>query len=421
MWAPLFRKWTLKSRSITLSSEFLSWLQTDGVILPPSVELSSTGHERTQHEDGEDDWEIEWQRRVEKESICSSYSSSSFPAFEAALTEAIAELGGAVVPKLNWSVPRDAAWVNGGTIKCETAGDVMLLLKSSDRMQNDLDRLEELQQIVTPSSALSSALQPVLTLRKWAYFHPSMHFRCFVRRSVLCAVSQREPSAFYPFLADEIPRLRTLLHTFFLLHITPILTTSLPSLFEEEGEKQVGVTVCVDVYVDRQGRIWVLDLAPWGPPTDALLFAWGGTKAWEGGRLEVPLVADDESEVGAEDEGGEGIVVRVVDGEEVRVLPDPWASCRVPLDLHGCVGLGSEAGPEGMLTGGLDMEAIMRATMEERSRRGGEVRSESSGMEEEDKEDEEELRGGNNEEEDEDTRKEKEEEEEEELGEVRGK
>jgi len=100
----------LKSRSITLSSEFLSWLQTDGVILPPSVELSSTGHERTQHEDGEDDWEIEWQRRVEKESICSSYSSSSFPAFEAALTEAIAELGGAVVPKLNWSVPRDAAW-----------------------------------------------------------------------------------------------------------------------------------------------------------------------------------------------------------------------------------------------------------------------------------------------------------------------
>jgi len=34
--------------------------------------------------------------------------------------------------------------VNGGTIKCETAGDVMLLLKSSDRMQNDLDRLEEL-------------------------------------------------------------------------------------------------------------------------------------------------------------------------------------------------------------------------------------------------------------------------------------
>jgi hypothetical protein len=28
----------------------------------------------------------------------------------AALTEAIAELGGSVVPKVNWSVPRDAEW-----------------------------------------------------------------------------------------------------------------------------------------------------------------------------------------------------------------------------------------------------------------------------------------------------------------------
>jgi hypothetical protein len=32
--------------------------------------------------------------------------------------------------------------VNGGRLKCETAGDVMLLLKSSDRVQHDLDCLE---------------------------------------------------------------------------------------------------------------------------------------------------------------------------------------------------------------------------------------------------------------------------------------
>jgi hypothetical protein len=92
-----------------LPAEFLEWLQTDGVILPPSVALSSTGRERTQQEDsGDEDEEIEWQR--EEENVSASSSSSSFPALEAALTEVIAELGGAVVPKLNWSVPRDAEW-----------------------------------------------------------------------------------------------------------------------------------------------------------------------------------------------------------------------------------------------------------------------------------------------------------------------
>ncbi len=176
-----------------------------------------------------------------------------------------------------------------------------------------------------------------------------------------------------------------------------------------------GLDVCVDVYVDRQGRAWVLDLAPWGPPTDALLFEWGEKKAREGGRLEVSLVADDGSEVGAEDGGEEIIVVRVVDGEEVRVLPDPWSACRVPLEMHGCVGLSDEAGREGALTGGLDLTAIMRATMEERNRRGREVRSESSGMEEEEGEEKEKEgeEGGEAEEEGE------EEEEEEELGEGR--
>lgn len=65
----------------------------------------------------------------------------SFPELEAALTAAIEALGGAVCPKLNWSVPRDAMWVNGGTLRCETAGDVMLLLKSSDFVQHDLERM----------------------------------------------------------------------------------------------------------------------------------------------------------------------------------------------------------------------------------------------------------------------------------------
>lgn len=149
----------------------------------------------------------------------------------------------------------------------------------------------------------------------------------------------------------------------------------------------------MDVYVDRQGRVWVLDLAPWGPPTDALLFAWGKEEEKrEGGGGGVSLVMDDGPKGGAEGGGEEGVVFRVVDGEEVCVLPDPWSSYRVPLEMHGCVGAGGEAGREGGMTEGLDMEAIMRATMEERKRRGrGGFESESSG--EEDEEEEEEREG----------------------------
>jgi len=40
----------------------------------------------------------------------------------------------------------------------------------------------------------------------------------------------------------------------------------------------------------------------------------------EGGRLKFPSMTDDGPEVGTEDGGEEIIVVRVVDGEEVRVL-----------------------------------------------------------------------------------------------------
>jgi hypothetical protein len=68
----------------------------------------------------------------------------------------------------------------------------------------------------------------------------------------------------------------------------------------------------MDVYVERQGRVWVLDLALWGPPTDALLFGWEEEEGrGEGGGGGVSLVVNGGPEGGTE-EGGEeeGIVFR---------------------------------------------------------------------------------------------------------------
>ena len=47
--------------------------------------------------------------------------------------------GGGCFPKLNWSAPRDASWINCGTLQCRKAGDMYLLLKSSDFMTSDLE------------------------------------------------------------------------------------------------------------------------------------------------------------------------------------------------------------------------------------------------------------------------------------------
>ncbi|GLC33315.1 hypothetical protein PLESTM_000047800 [Pleodorina starrii] len=58
-----------------------------------------------------------------------------FPQLRSALDAAIASLGGRVVPKLNWSCPTDALWVSpGGSLACRNAEQVVLLLKSSDRV-----------------------------------------------------------------------------------------------------------------------------------------------------------------------------------------------------------------------------------------------------------------------------------------------
>ncbi len=48
-----------------------------------------------------------------------------FPAFKRAVEAAISELGGRVVPKLNWSCPSDALWVSAtNSLACRNADEV---------------------------------------------------------------------------------------------------------------------------------------------------------------------------------------------------------------------------------------------------------------------------------------------------------
>ncbi len=52
----------------------------------------------------------------------------SFPEFHRILTKSIQDLGGSVFPKLNWSAPRDAAWMGfANSLKCTTPSQALLL------------------------------------------------------------------------------------------------------------------------------------------------------------------------------------------------------------------------------------------------------------------------------------------------------
>jgi len=63
----------------------------------------------------------------------------SFPVLESFMRAAIAELGGAVAPKLTWSTPKDAVWMSTtSSMRCCNPGEVVLLLKASDAVAYDL-------------------------------------------------------------------------------------------------------------------------------------------------------------------------------------------------------------------------------------------------------------------------------------------
>jgi hypothetical protein len=198
-WYPTFSNRTgTKRKNITIPSvvvdclpvDFKDYLLSDGVRLPlDATRLSSCAPPETAAED--DDWSSEDEeenihQEDENDSNCSSepLKQFNFPQLNQQITTAIESLGGAVVPKLNWSAPKDATWVNGGSLKCKTPGDIYLLIKSSDFCLHDV--LLNAWKDCDDHDETSRTPPPLqLVLRKWCNLHPSMEFRCFVRQHEL--------------------------------------------------------------------------------------------------------------------------------------------------------------------------------------------------------------------------------------------
>ncbi|KAK1268197.1 hypothetical protein QJS04_geneDACA008142 [Acorus gramineus] len=248
-WYPKFKSSTIKTLIHELPDPFIHYLRDDSgpFLLPTSSSITnpfpnsirdvySADPESQLHSDSDSDDEFN----------SPSATPPSFPDLELEVHRLIMALGGVAFPKLNWSSPKDAAWIStSGTLQCASLADIALLFRSSDNVTHDLSQ---------PSDRY------YLALRKWyPTFRPDMEFRCFVRSRRLIAISQREVTGFYPSLLDEKLDLEADILHFFSETVQP-------------GFESNDYTF--DVYITRDRRVKLMDFNVWGPPTLPLLFEW---------------------------------------------------------------------------------------------------------------------------------------------------
>ncbi|CAL1695946.1 unnamed protein product [Somion occarium] len=252
-WYPRFSNLSIKSTIIRpLSQEFREYLDSEGVFIPEGSE--DVPPEITLPDIEEHHEEAEEQRRK-----------FAFPELDGKIRRAISKYG-AVFPKLNFSSPRDAAWMlpASSPLRCTSPADVYLLLKSSDFVLHDIDP-ELVFQGVETEGALSARppYELELVLRKWYSVDHSRELRCFVRREQLIAISQRDPN-YYDFWNEAGTKDKVL------DAVTEFWEKNIKGKWAETNGNYT-----FDFLLTRDlSRGHILDFGPYAPRTDPLLFTY---------------------------------------------------------------------------------------------------------------------------------------------------
>ncbi|UKZ95141.1 uncharacterized protein TrAFT101_009993 [Trichoderma asperellum] len=292
-WFPKYRSSCLKSRIIPLSPAFVSYLHEDGIILadddeanePEDEEWSTpaASHPRITPYESDDEEDEEEEERLPP--------NKRFPEIHELIKQKIAELGGSVAPKLNWSSPKDAKWISPhqNTLKCTSPNDIYLLLKSSSFVSHDLLHAFDDCTDTPPMRPFT----PVLVLRPFFTPHVALEFRCFVKHRSLIGITQRDLNH-YEFLEPLRGQLWKKIMKFFRQKLRLTFPDS---------------SFVFDIYIpgnsfaeDGLGKVRLMDINPWAPSTDSLLFSWEELLTME---VENPLygsVSEDQAAEGSGDE-----------------------------------------------------------------------------------------------------------------------
>jgi len=237
----MFKKFTFKSVILPIPNDVLEYLKSDGpLILPKECE-------KDEESDSDDENESE---------------PPSFPEFNSLVQDAIDTLGGAVFVKLNWSAPRDAAWMGvGHSLKCESLTQIWLLLKSSEFIVHDLTQPFK---DCSDNEDQVSNVKYVLALKKWSgKVNPATEFRCFIRNRQLIAIEQRDTTNFYSHMLEEKDDIVRDIKSFFNENV------------KERLAEQSGIDkVVMDIARPSKDVVKLIDFNPFGPTTDIKLFEW---------------------------------------------------------------------------------------------------------------------------------------------------
>eukprot|EP01132_Coremiostelium_polycephalum_P007406 gene7406-9101_t len=237
---------------------------------------------------------------------------SEFPQLIDSIKDAIKKLGGDVIPKLNWSSPKDAMWMNAmNSLRCSSPTDIFLLLKSSDFINHDLSQFK-----INAEDSDESLTPYHLVLRKWHNLYQSMEFRCFVKNNELIGISQRDTSSYFNFLKDKKLSLQSSITEFYNQNIK---------------DKFTDTSYSFDVYITKENKVWLVDFNPIHPSTDALLFIWDEL---------FPELIEDDDDNEVEDTNNHEEKVKPVTSLEFRIVenengikPNLSMTSRLPLDL----------------------------------------------------------------------------------------
>ncbi|CAH2071745.1 unnamed protein product [Thlaspi arvense] len=217
---------TIKTKFHQLPETFISYLTDDSgpFLLPDSVTNEDAMPNRVHNPEEEDDFQVSEGSDNEAEPPSST---PSFPELEIEIKESIETLGGAIFPKLNWSAPKDAAWISPSqNLSCTCLSEIALLFRSSDSLLHDLCNAYD----SCTDKASSRPQSFFLALRKWyPSLKPEMEFRCFVKSNELVGICQRE--------------------------------------FESEN-------YTFDVYVTKERRVKLMDFNTWCGSTLPLMYTW---------------------------------------------------------------------------------------------------------------------------------------------------
>ncbi|KAM6985662.1 translation initiation factor eIF2 assembly protein [Aplochiton taeniatus] len=300
VWYPIFKKHTIKSVILPLSQNVIEYLLDDGTLVVSGGDNIQRTQTNSSDSEGEDD--VQWS----DDETTSTVTAPEFPEFNTKVLEAINALGGCVFPKLNWSAPRDANWIAlNSSLQCNTLCDIFLLFKSSDFITHDLTQPFLL---CSDKDSTDPVINYELVLRKWSELIPGGEFRCFVKENKLIAISQRDYTQYYQHISKQEEQISQSIQEFFSQHIQ---------------YKFLDEDFVLDVYRDSWGKVWLIDLNPFGEVTDSLLFTW--EELTSGNNL---LAGQEEGDLACQ----EGPAFRYTTSE-VTVQPSPCLSYRIPRDF----------------------------------------------------------------------------------------